>query len=106
MTQYIVLRDVIEKNFEPYDRKYLLGEMAGMCDRIPFLKNSGLCSLQGMGYKDGEWERHEKVMTYVCLEINEITGGEWTFTQEAIGEWAVKLELLQIHPEDVSVFPT
>lgn len=99
----IVVRDITEAGYEPYDRQYILGEVAGYCQRNPsILRNAGMTTVLGRGYLEREsvWENHSKPVHYVCFELDELTDAKWEFLQSSIGSWAVRLDVL---PDDTEV---
>lgn len=105
----IVLLDVIEVYTEPYDRQYLLGEVAGYCYRNPsILRNAGMTTVMARGYLacKGVWEDHEKPVSCVCFEIDELTEAKWEFLLESIGSWAVELKVLPDDWETTTIFPS
>lgn len=105
----VVVRDITEDGYEPYDRQYILGEVAAYCDRNPsILRNAGMTTVRGRGYLEHKsvWEDHEKPMHYVCFEIDEITDAKWDFLENSIGSFAVKLEVLPDDTETTTSYPS
>ncbi len=102
----IVVLDKVESCHEPYDRQYILGEVAGYCHRNPsILRNASVTRLWRQGYKNGAWGHCEWVWC-VSFEIDELTEGKWEFLREGIGSWAVELEVLPDDQETTVVFPS
>ena len=80
----IVVVDKIGEHYEPYDRKYILDQVAGYCYRNPsILRNAGMATV--------------KSVSCVCFEIDELTEAKWKFLRNGIGSWAVDLKVL---PDD------
>ncbi len=105
----IALYDVIGKHYEPYDRQYLLGEVAGYCHRNPsILRNAGMTSVWARGYlaHKGVWENHKKIVSCVCFEIDEVTEAKWEFLLSSIGSWAVELKVLPDDWETTIIYPS
>ena len=105
----IALLDVIGNGYEPYDRQYLLDQVAGYCGRNPsILRNAGMTTVMARGYlaHRGVWENHEKPVSCVCFEIDEITDAKWRFLLNGIGSWAVKLEVLPDDTETTILYPS
>jgi len=103
----IVILDQINNHLEPYDRQYILGEVAGYCHRNPsILRNASMTSVWGEDHKDGMWETHEKVIHCVSFEIDELTEGKWEFLCSSIGSWAVELKVLPDDWETTVIFPS
>lgn len=105
----IALFDKIESYTEPYDRQYLLGEVVGYCHRNPsILRNAGMTTVMARGYRahQGVWEDHEKLVSVVCFEIDEITEAKWEFLLSSIGSWAVELKVLPDDWETTIIFPS
>jgi hypothetical protein len=99
----IVVRDITEEGYEPYDRPYILDEVAGLVSRSKsILRNAGMTTVYGHGYKAHRkaWDTNEKPCHYVCFEIDEITDAKWEFLENSILSIAVKLEVL---PDDTEV---
>lgn len=96
----IVVLDKIDDYLEPYDRQYILGEVAGYCHRNPsILRNAGMTSVWARGYlaHKGIWKDYCKWVSCVCFEIDELTEAKWKFLLDSIGSWAVELKVL---PDD------
>jgi hypothetical protein len=109
MTKKIVVLDKIGENYEPYDRKYILGEVAGYCYRNPsILRNAGMTTVMHRGYlaHKGVWENHDKPVSCVCFEIDELTEAKWQFLLDGIGSWAVELRLLPDDWETTVIYPS
>lgn len=103
----IVVRDKIGDMYEPYDRQYILDQVAGYCHRNPsILRNAGMTSVRGRGYKNGAWENHDKMVSYVCFELDALTDAKWEFLQNSIGSWAVELEVLLDDTETTIHYPS
>jgi hypothetical protein len=105
----IVILDVIGKSYEPYDRKYLLVQVAGYCHlNQSILRNAGMTTVMARGYlaHKGVWENHEKPVSCVCFEIDEVTDAKWRFLLNGIGSWAVTLEVLPDNWETTIHFPS
>ena len=105
----IVLLNLVTKNHEPYDRNYLLGEVARYCYRNPsILCNAGMTSVWARGYLGHErrWENHCKWVSCVCFEIDEITEAKWKFLEESIGSWAIELKVLPDDWETTIIYPS
>lgn len=103
----IVVLDKIGENYEPYDRPYILGEVAGYCRRNPsILRNASMTSVWRRGYKEGVWEDHCKWVSYVSFEIDELSEEKWEFLLASIGSWAVELEMLPDDWETTIIYPS
>lgn len=105
----IVVLDKIGEHCEPYDRKYILGEVAGYCYRNPsILRNAGMTTVMHRGYlaHKGVWENHDKPVSCVCFEIDELTEAKWQFLLDGIGGWSVDLELLPDDWEMTVIYPS
>lgn len=105
----IALYDQIKIGYEPYDRKYLLGEVAGYCHRNPsILRNAGITTVMAYGYRahQGVWENHEKPVSCVCFELDEVTEAKWEFLLSSIGSWAVELKVLPDDWETTIIYPS
>ena len=105
----IALIDITEPGYEPYDRKYLLGEVAGYCYRNPsILRNAGMTTVTARGYlaHRSEWSNNEKPVSCVCFEIDEITDAKWEFLLSSIGSWAIRLQILSDEEETTIVYPS
>ena len=105
----VVLLDCTKENFEPYDRMYLLGEVARCCNRNQsILRNAGMTSVWARGYFGHKriWEDHSKWVSCVCFEIDEITKAKWKFLQESIGSWATELKVLPDDWETTVIYPS
>ncbi len=86
-----------------------MGEVAGDCHRNPsILRNAGIATVRGRGYlaHKGVWEDHNKMVSYVCFELDEMTDAKWEFLQSSIGSWAVKLEVLPDDTETTIHYPS
>lgn len=96
----VVILDQVGEYLEPYDRQYILDIVAGYCQRNPsILRNASMTSVMGRGYKNGAWEKHEKCLSCVSVEVDEITEAKWKFLQLAFGNQAYRVEL-QVLPDD------
>lgn len=96
----IVVLDWIGEHFEPYDREYILDQVAGYCYRNPsILRNASFTRFMWHAYKNGAWEDRLSSVICVSFEIDEITEAKWQFLQSSIGSWAVTLKVL---PDDWS----
>lgn len=105
----IVVLDKIGKIYEPYDRQYILGEVAGYCYRNPsILRNAGMTTVMARGYlaHKSVWEDHEKPVSFVCFEIDELTEAKWEFLLSSIGSWAVELKVLPDDCETTIIYPS
>jgi hypothetical protein len=105
----IVVLDTIGENYEPYDRQYILGEVAGYCHRNPsILRNASMTSVWARGYlaHKGVWEDHRKWVSCVCFEIDEVTEAKWEFLLSSIGSWAVELKVLPDDWETTVIYPS
>ena len=105
----IVVLDRIGENYEPYDRQFILGEVASYCHRNPsILRNAGMTTVMHRGYLAHEsvWENHEKPVSCVCFEIDELTEAKWEFLLAGIGSWAVELKVLPDDEETTIIYPS
>ena len=108
----IVVIDKTGENYEPYDRKYILGEVAGYCYRNPsILRNAGMTTVMNRGYtylahKSAWYYTHEESVSCVCFEIDELTEAKWRFLINGIGSWAVNLEVLPDDCETTIMYPS
>ena len=105
----IALLDIVEPGYESYDRHYLLGQVAGYCYRNPsILRNAGMTTVKTRGYlaHKQRWEDHERPVSCVCFEINEITESKWNFLLSSIGSWAVTLQILPDETETTILYPS
>lgn len=99
----IIVLDRIGAYYEPYDRPYILQEVANLCHRnAAILRNAGMTSVMARGYlaHQQRWEDHEKSVSCVCFEIDELTREKCEFLFHSIGSFAVELDVL---PEDWEV---
>jgi hypothetical protein len=89
----IVVVDKIGEHYEPYDRKYILDQVAGYCYRNPsILRNAGMTTV--------------KLVSCVCFEIDELTEAKWQFLRHGIGSWAVDLKVLPDGWETTVMYPS
>lgn len=98
----IVVRDIVDVGYEPYDRQYMLGIVAGYCQRNPsILRNPGMVTLPGYGYKSHRerWDDHQKPVHYVAFDVVGNLPAAMQFLKTAIGRWAVKLEVVSQETE-------
>lgn len=101
----VVLLDVIDQQHEPYDRPYLLEQVAGYCHRNPSLfGDAGYTTVYARGYLAHKraWENHEKPVNCVYFEVRELNEKVWEFLRSSIGSWAVQLAEL---PDDCETTP-
>lgn len=103
----VVILDKIGKIFEPYDRMYILEQVAGICYRnSSILRNASMTSVWRRGYANGRWEDHCKWVSCVSFEVDEITEKKWKFLLSSIGSWAVEIEVLPDDCETTVIFPS
>ena len=103
----IVVLNKIGEIYEPYDRQYILGEVAGYCYRNPsILRNASMTSVWARGYANGAWENHCKWVSCVSFEIDELTEAKWEFLLDGIGSWAVELKVLPDDWETTVIYPS
>ena len=95
----IVLLDKIDENHEPYDREYMLQMVYTFCSRNSCIaRNVSITSLYRNGYKDGVWETHNKWVSYISFEIDEVTKAKLEFLDSLRDYWGdVKFQVL---PDD------
>ncbi|MEK7087046.1 MAG: hypothetical protein AAB935_02175 [Patescibacteria group bacterium] len=87
---------------EPYDRKYMLGMVAGYCYRNPsILRNASLTYVWERGYKNGAWEDNYSWILCVSFEIDELNEAKWEFLEAGIGEYWIDFHVL---PDDWKTF--
>ncbi|MDO8728797.1 MAG: hypothetical protein Q7K26_02775 [bacterium] len=105
----IVVLDKIVDGIEPYDRQYVLGEVAGYCRRNPsILRNAGIVIVMSRGYHSriGVWDDTARPVYCVCFEIDELTEAKREFLLEGIGSWAVELKVLPDYWETTILYPS
>lgn len=105
----IALYDIARNGYEPYDRQYLMGQVADCCRRNPsILRNAGMTTVMARGYLAHEsvWEDREKPVSVVCFEIDELTDAKREFLLSSIGSWAVKLGVLPDDWETTVIYPS
>lgn len=114
----VVILDIVMDGYEPYDRQYLLGQVAGCCHRNPsILRNAGMTTVHARGYlaHRGKWANHTKPVHCVSFEVKELTAairdflrsaiGRWK-GEEAFGNWAVELDVLPDDWETTAIYPS
>lgn len=90
----IVILDLIGKNCEPYDRRFMLQMTYEFCLRNScIIRNVSSIDLRKRIRLGGEVVN----APHISFEIDEITEAKWEFLLNSIGSWAVKLEAL---PDD------
>lgn len=107
----IVILDRVEEGYEPYDRKYILGEVALCCQRnSSILRNASMTTVWARGYLGHEerWEDHNKWVHCVSLEAKYLDERVWGFLQEAVGSgrWPVELGKLSDEWETTVHYPS
>ncbi len=94
----IALIDKPGPTTEPYDRKYMLGVVAGYCYRNPsILRNASLTLARGRNYRNGKWDDDESWVPCVSFEIDELDEARWEFLRAGIGEYWIDFHVL---PDD------
>jgi len=110
MAKKIVVLDKIGDYYEPYDRPHVLGGVARIChDNPSILRNAGYTTVMARGYlaHKGVWENHDKPVSCVCFEIDELTEAKWEFILEwpdSIG--AVEFDVLPDDWETTVIYPS
>ncbi len=105
----ICIFDTTGSGYEPYDRQYILREVAGYCHRNPsILRNAGMTTVLSRGYlaHKSVWEDHDKLTSCVCFEIDELTEAKWEFLLCGIGSFAVELKVLPDDWETTIIYPS
>lgn len=103
----IVVLDTIGDCYEPYDRSYILDQVAGYCSRNPsILRNASMTTVRAQGYRNGKWEAHKKPVQCVAFEVAYLSDAVWDFLNSGIGSWAVKLEVLPDDQEMTIIYPS
>lgn len=92
---------------EPYDRKYMLGVVAGYCYRNPsILRNASLTYAMGCGYKNGKWDDNYSRILYVSFEIDELDEARWEFLRAGIGEYWIDFRVLPDNWQTLVIYPS
>ena len=105
----IVVLDKIDHFYEPYDRPYILQIMTDLCHRnAAILRNAGMTTVMARGYlaHKRRWEDHEKPVSCVCFEIDELTKEKCAFLFHSIGSYAVELDVLPKDWETTLIYPS
>lgn len=115
----VVILDIVGDGYEPYDRRFILGEVAGCCHRNPsILRNAGMTTVHARGYlaHNGKWENRTKPVHCVSFEVKELTAairdflhsaiGRWRGEENMLGNWAVELDVLPHDWETTVIYPS